>query len=275
MFRKLKKLFSTDKKLAKRHPKVLQYEELEPRVLFSADYMPGLDNIAVDQQVVFQDIGGNYQVEREAAPETVEQKAAEERLELVIVNEDVVDYRQLVADLQASDDNRVIEVVILEADRNGIEQVSEILAERSDVAAVHIVSHGSEAAVQLGNTVLDAGTLAANTGTIQAWGEAFTPNGDLLIYGCNLAATEDGQALVAKLGQLTGADVVASDDFTGSAEIGGDWDLEYKAGDIESTVAFSAQTQQSWAGLLADNLPPVNTVPGNQATAENTTLEFS
>ena len=48
MFKKLKKLFSTTNKPAKRHPKVLQYEELEPRVLFSADFAPGLDNIAVD-----------------------------------------------------------------------------------------------------------------------------------------------------------------------------------------------------------------------------------
>ena len=101
MFKQLhKKLFSKSNKPAKRHPKVLQYEELEPRVLFSADYMPGLDNIAVDQQVVYQDIGGNFQVEREAAPEMAAQTAAEARWELAIVSEDVADHDQLIADLQ-------------------------------------------------------------------------------------------------------------------------------------------------------------------------------
>ncbi len=42
MFRKLKKLFGKSNKLAKKHPEVLRYEELEPRVLFSADVVPGL-----------------------------------------------------------------------------------------------------------------------------------------------------------------------------------------------------------------------------------------
>ena len=150
MFKQLKELFSTTKKPAKKHPKTLQYEELEQRVLFSADFVPGLDNIAVDEQVLVQDVTNDFPVEREAAPETVEQTAAEARRELVIVNEDVADYDQLIADLQGSDDNRIIEVVVLESDRDGIEQVSEILAERSDVAAVHFITHGSRRADQSG-----------------------------------------------------------------------------------------------------------------------------
>ena len=274
MFKQLKKLFSTDKKLAKRHPKVLQYEELEPRVLFSADYMPGLDNIAVDQQVVFQDIGGNYQVEREAAPETVEQKAAEERLELVIVNEDVADYKQLIADLQSSDDNRVIEVVVLESDRDGIEQVSEILAERSDVAAVHFISHGADGQINLGNSRLTSTTLEQNSDAVAGWGKALTESGDILFYGCNIAVDEDGQNLADTLAELTGADVAASDDVTGHASLGGDWELEYNTSLIETSVAISTQTQQDWNSALAVNQAPVNTVPDDQTTAQDTSLVF-
>ena len=160
MFKQIKELFSTAKKPAKKHPKILQYEELEPRVLFSADFVPGLDNIAVEEQVLVQDIGSDFQVEREAAPETVEQTAAEARRELVIVNEDVADYDQLIADLQGSDNNRIIEVVVLEADRDGIEQVSEILADRSDLAAVHFITHGADGQINLGNSWLNSTTLA-------------------------------------------------------------------------------------------------------------------
>ena len=87
----------------------------------------------------------------------------------------------------------------------------------------------------------------------------------MLLYGCNVAADSDGQSLLDNIARLTGADVVASDDLTGSAELGGDWQLEYQAGDIQSSVAFNPQTKQSWIGLLADNLPPVNTEPSSSS----------
>ena len=76
-------------------------------------------------------------------------------------------------------------------------------------------------------------------------------NADLLFYGCNLAAGDDGQDLVNSLTLLTGADVAASDDVTGSAQFGGDWVLEYGKGEIETAVAVSAETQQNWNGVLA------------------------
>lgn len=68
--------------------------------------------------------------------------AAAER-ELVFVNGNVTDYEQLIADLQGGDDNRLIEVVVLDSHRDGIAQVSEILSDRSDLTAVHFITHGS------------------------------------------------------------------------------------------------------------------------------------
>ena len=64
-------------------------------------------------------------------------------------------------------------------------------------------------------------------------------------------ATEDGQGLVNALGRLTGADVAASDDLTGSASLDGDWELEYVVGDIEAKGAFSTDLQQEWAHSMA------------------------
>ena len=159
-----------------------------------------------------------------------------QRLELVIVNEDVADYKQLIADLQASDDNRIIEVVVLESDRDGIEQVSEILAERSNLAAVHFITHGSEGQINLGNSRLTSTTLAENSDAVAGWGKALTETGDILFYGCNIAADSDGQTLLNNIAELTGAEVAASDDLTGNEALGGDWDLEYKTGAIEAQV---------------------------------------
>ena len=48
------------KKLAKKQPEILRYEELEQRVLFSADFVPGLDadTDAVYEQVLVEDVAG-------------------------------------------------------------------------------------------------------------------------------------------------------------------------------------------------------------------------
>ena len=251
MFKHIKEQFSKTKKLAKKQPESLRYEELEQRVLFSADVVPGLDNVAVEEQVIAEDVNRDVQVERQATPETVEQTAAEQRRELVLVNEDVADYKQLIADLQANGDNRVIEVVVLESDRDGIEQVSEILAERSDLAAVHLISHGSDGQINLGNTWLNNGTLQQHSAAVAEWGQALTKTGDMLLYGCNIAADGDGQRLLDTIADLTGADVAASDDLTGAARLGGDWELEYTRGDVHGTAAFSPQVADQYQHTLA------------------------
>ena len=91
-----------------------------------------------------------------------------------------------------------------------------------------------------------------NADVFRAWGEALTADGDILIYGCDLAASGAGEALVDALAQLTRADVAASDDRTGHAALGGDWDLEYQFGVVETALAPSSDAQKYWSGVLAD-----------------------
>ncbi|MFG0267279.1 MAG: cadherin domain-containing protein, partial [Rhodopirellula sp. JB055] len=50
---------------------------------------------------------------------------------------------------------------------------------------------------------------------------------------------------------LTGADVAASDDDTGHARYGADWDLEYATGVIESDIVVSESFQETWGHKLA------------------------
>ena len=219
-------------------------------MLFSADIAPGLDTLAVEEQVLVENVTADMAAEQEAAEQSVEQKPAETRRELVFVNENVDDYEQLIADLQGNNDNRIIEVVAIESDRNGIEQVSEILSERSDLAAVHIISHGSDGAVKLGNTWLDADNIDDYSDRLNAWSDSLDRNADILIYGCSLAESETGENFVNQLSKLTGADVAASDDKTGHTSLSGDWELEYQRGEIETSVAMSTAAQQNWAGTL-------------------------
>ena len=57
-----------------------------------------------------------------------------------------------------------------------------------------------------------------------------------------------GTDFIETISDITGADVAASDDLTGAADKGGDWDLEFAAGTIE-TQSFSAV---AFDGVLMD-----------------------
>lgn len=171
--------------------------------------------------------------------------------ELVFLDTSVGDYQQLLDDLWSNDDSsREFEVVLLQNSRDGIEQITEALARLSGLDAVHIVSHGTDTAVKLGSTWLNQETIAGYVGEMARWGRSLSGGADLLFYGCDLAASSDGEALLESVQLLTGADVGASTDDTGHAIFGGDWDLEFATGNIETQVAFSSNTQQSWMQIL-------------------------
>ncbi len=262
------------KKLAKKPLKSLHYEELEQRVLFSADVAPVMDPVAVDAQMDAQNESDDVQTEHDVDAEASDQIAVEPRWELVFVNDNVADYEQLIADLQGNDDNRIIEVAVLESDRDG-------LADRTDLSAVHFITHGADGEISMGDSWLNSTTLQESSNDVVGWGSAFTETGDILFYGCNIAADSDGQTLLDDISELTGAEVAASDDRTGSSELGGDWDLEYQQGDIETSVAVSSEIQDNWAYVLATSAPiqAANTgstvAEGGTDTIANTELSYT
>ena len=169
----------------------------------------------------------------------------------MLVESNTPDYQKFVDDIvKQADQGRDIEVVVLDASQDGIAQISQILSQRQDLSAVHLISHGADGEVQLGATSLNFESLLKNAAQIKEWGKAFSAHGDLLIYGCDVAQQADGKALVDALSRLTGADVAASEDLTGAAVKDGNWDLEYQAGAIEAGVAVSPLGQQQWQWLL-------------------------
>ena len=248
-------------------------ETLEPRLLLSA----GLEAFVINDDAVQGEALLQPATEAELIPQTDATSIRVEavlRQELVFVDTDTPDYEQLVDDLlRQQNEERQFDVVILDNDRDGIAQITDALTQYQDLDAVHIISHGTDGTLDLGNTRLEFDTLLKNANKIAGWGEAFTAEGDLLLYGCDLASSSEGQSLVKALAQLTGADVAASDDLTGSAERGGDWELEYQTSAIETEVAISTEAQVNWQATLA---APVITSDGGGATAsinvvENTT----
>jgi glucose/arabinose dehydrogenase len=159
---------------------------------------------------------------------------------IVFVDSTVEDIDRLTAGIKAT-------VVRLDGTKDGVEQITTVLAQYRDLSSVQIISHGSAGDLQLGNTHLNQGSLNQYADRLQQWGQSLSAEGDLLFYGCNVAAAA-GKEFIQQVSDLTGADVQASDDLTG---MGGDWDLEVATGSIEATQAIGAEAKASYEGTLA------------------------
>ncbi|MBI4617118.1 MAG: DUF4347 domain-containing protein [Planctomycetes bacterium] len=142
------------------------------------------------------------------------------------------------------------EVHVLDPGADGLHQILDILSGRSGVSAVHVLSHGSAGAVEIGSAVLDSSTLDARAEDLALLGRALSQDGDLLLYGCQVGANGEGARFADSLASLTGADVAVSTDDTGGRALGGDWELEYTSGPIEAGLPASLEALEAHNGLL-------------------------
>lgn len=144
------------------------------------------------------------------------------------------------------------EYQVLEVNRDGIDQIVTALSGQSGYDSIQIISHGSSGSIYIGSTVLNSSTLDFYAAQLALLGNALTENGDLLLYGCNVAAGDQGQHFIETLSQMTGADVAASDDPTGGTAAGGDWVLEDQTGTISQSALLNAD---AYGSLLVDIAP--------------------
>ncbi len=232
---------------------------LEPRLMFDAAAAATASEIATEQVAQEQAdaaVSGDATVES-GSPDSADSQdllqaistfmPAESRTEIVFVDPTVPNYQEL---LSGMDPNT--EVVMLDGGQDGVHQMASALSSRTGIDAIHLISHGNSGELQLGTGTLNAESMstqyASDLATIQ---HALSEQADILIYGCDFAEGETGQAAVNRLAEMTGADVEASNDLTGHSSLGGDWDLEVKTGTIETRIAIDAQVQADWMAILA------------------------
>ncbi len=230
----------------------LLFETLEPRLLLSAEGFGAIvADSGLDDDQALPQTGAEIAILQVDETEQVQIAAVSQTQELVFIDSDTPDHEQLVDDLlEQAGSGRQIEVIVLDAERDGVAQISEALADRQDISAMHIIAHGEAGSLQLGDARLEFDTLVSNASAIQRWGDALDADADILIYGCDLASDAAGQGLVDALARLTGADVTASDDPTGDAALGGDWDLEYQTGQVETGIVLSDALRERWLHTL-------------------------
>ena len=197
---------------------------------------------------------------------------------IMFVDPAVADWENLVKGVKPG-----IEVIILDRGRDGVKQISEVLKSRSGITSVHIVSHGSPGSLKLGNAQLNRDNLDKYGSLLQQWRRAFTDDADLLIYACNVAfepnpiqgCQERGErqkgevGFIQRIALLAGANVAASAKLIGSAELGGDWELECAIGQINTPLAFEPAVMANYQDLLADAIARVSVDSnGNQGDGD-------
>src|SRR5690349_14006736 len=129
------------KKVARRRPLI---EEVEPRILYSADANPLSVPPALPTENRSVDSGGEFTAQAGATQQTAP-AVEQSRHEIVFVDTNTPDYQKLVDDIQSqSGAQRQVDVVLLDAGGDGIQQISSVLQSQKDLSAVHLISHGSD-----------------------------------------------------------------------------------------------------------------------------------
>ena len=119
--------------------------------------------------------------------------------------------------------------------------------DKAELDAIDIISHGKPGALMLGSGELNRTNLTQYAEQLVQLGSYLKEGGDILLYGCEVAQGKQGQAFIEQLAQLTGANIAASTNLTGAADLGGDWMLAARAGTIQV-----ATLQLSYPGVLAN-----------------------
>ena len=231
---------------------------LEQRLMFDAAAAATASEVASEQvaqeqaeAAVSSDAGGDGSTADQRESHDLLQAIAtyhpgESTTEIVFVDPTVPNYQGLIAGIGPH-----VEAVVLDATRDGMEQIAESLVGRSDIDAIHLISHGSAGELQLGTGTLTAESMAGEYANEMATiRESLSGQADLMVYGCNFGEGSEGVEAVNLLAEITGADVAASSDWTGHRDLGGDWEFEVQVGSIETDLALTDATQMNWVGIL-------------------------
>ncbi|HIK13203.1 MAG TPA: DUF4347 domain-containing protein [Oscillatoriaceae cyanobacterium M33_DOE_052] len=184
--------------------------------------------------------------------------------QIVIIDPQIDDYQMLASAVIPG-----VELLILQPNRDGIEQITEYLQKAPQSSggwgdgataplskggwgdsSLHIISHGSPGRIHLGNSILELNNIEQYRPQLQQWGMAH-----LYIYGCKVAAGDAGAEFITKLHQITGATIYANPHPTGNAALGGTWELQLKSPPFEGGLGgfpLNPETLATYPGILLE-----------------------
>ena len=161
----------------------LLVEELERRILYSADAaaLLGLSGGSRMPRCAWSSRSRLHP----SLPTRPRRRSNQATREIIFIDSRVPDAMKLADELmQQRGDDRLFDIVMLDADKDGIAQINAILANEHDLGAIHVISHGASGAIDIGSTRLDAARLAIDGESVARWGQSLGADGDL----CSMAA---------------------------------------------------------------------------------------
>jgi uncharacterized repeat protein (TIGR01451 family) len=171
--------------------------------------------------------------------------------QIIFIDSTVPDYQGLLAGLATG-----TRVYVFDPNQDGLQQMARILGHSRDVSAVSIISHGAEGEIKLGSTVLTPANLTQHQAALQAIGNALGPDGDLLIYGCDVGEDADGLSFVDAIAKATGVTVAAASHLVGDVAAGDGWNLDVQTGAIVAPAVLDVVALNAYAHPLVLNDPP-------------------
>ncbi len=177
---------------------------------------------------------------------------------LLVIDSQIADWQSLATAAGAE-----TAVLVLERGFDGLTQISDYLTSAStqgflSLQSLQIMSHGSAGSLLLGSGTITSSNLSLYSKQLAKIASSLTDTGDILLYGCDVAAGSVGLDFINQFAVLTGADVAASFDVTGSAALGGNWQLEANTGPIEAVSTLNVTSLNNYASsLIADTAAPV------------------
>jgi ELWxxDGT repeat protein len=137
-------------------------------------------------------------------------------------------------------------VHLLDPAQHGLKQMAAVLAGQFDIAALHLIVHGAPGQLLLGHAAIDLAELKACREDITTIAAAMAEDGELLIYGCEVAAGREGRQFIHTLTSMTGLKVAAATHPVGATALGGHWTLD------EMPLSMTAQplAVPAWRGVL-------------------------
>ena len=169
------------------------FESLEDRVLF--DGVP-------DATFILPQAEGQEPIP--AQVQNVQQADISGPRELILIDAGVENADQLLEEVLQNRPDSMFEVRVINGNEDGVSQISAILADANgQYDAIHIVSHGDEGEVNLGNSKLTADNLSDYTNDLAGWADALSGEADILFYGCDLAGNAEGEQFIESISAIT------------------------------------------------------------------------
>jgi VCBS repeat-containing protein len=167
---------------------------------------------------------------------------------LILVDSTIDDIQSLISEVQ-DEFGTAASVIQFSSQESSLADLTALLSQYDEVDEVHVFTHGSDGSLVLGQEHFDTSALLRESELVAALRATLSDDGRVMLYGCNVAATENGQQFISLFAQLTDAEVYASTDITGAGDLGGDWALEFSTNGQPGLETF---TELTWQGTLPE-----------------------